>query len=180
MTQTQKDGQRVIGYASRSLSETDRRYSQTEKEALALVWACEKFHTYVYGISFALITDHKPLEVIQGRSKVDNWGGGGADIHIFVFCTINFFRNRLFLWCVNTYICISAPPNYRACYGPVIFGPKSKPCARIERWVLRMQPYKFKVKYAPGSRNIADSRSRLVRDHQIGSGYEEEAEYVRL
>ena len=125
LTQTQKDGQRVIGYASRSLSETERKYSQTEKEALALVWACEKFHTYVYGISFELITDHKPLEVI--------------------------------------------------------YGPKSKPCARIERWVLRMQPYKFKVKYAPGSQNIADSLSRLVRDHQIGSGYEEEAEeYVRF
>lgn len=44
-----------------------------------------------------------------------------------------------------------------------------------------MQPYKFKVKYAPGSQNIADSLSRLVRDHQIGSGYEEEAdEYVRF
>ena len=75
MTQTQKDGQRVIGYASRSLSETERRYSQAEKEALALVWACEKFHTDVYGISFELVTDHKPLEVIQGHSKVDNWGG---------------------------------------------------------------------------------------------------------
>ena len=44
-----------------------------------------------------------------------------------------------------------------------------------------MQPYKLKVKYAPGSQNVADSLSRLVRDHQIGSGYEEEAEeYVRF
>ena len=30
--------------------------------------------------------------------------GGGADIHIFGFCTINFFPNQLFLWCVNTNI----------------------------------------------------------------------------
>ena len=81
--------------------------------------------------------------------------------------------------CEHVYMNIS-PLNYRACYGPVIYGSKSKPCARIERWVLRMQPYKFKVKYAPGSQNIADSRLRLVRDHQIGSGYEEEAEYIRL
>ncbi|KAK3722797.1 hypothetical protein QZH41_007484 [Actinostola sp. cb2023] len=70
LTQHQKDGPRVISYASRSLSDTERRYSQTEKEALALVWACEKFHPYVYGVPFELITDHKPLEVIYGiKSK---------------------------------------------------------------------------------------------------------------
>jgi hypothetical protein len=38
-------------------------------------------------------------------------GGGGSDIHIFVFCVINFFWNRLFLWSVNTNIWISAPPQ---------------------------------------------------------------------
>ena len=43
------------------------------------------------------------------------------------------------------------------------------------------KPYKFKVKYAPGSQNMAHSLSRLVRDHQIDSGYEEETEkYVRF
>lgn len=43
-----------------------------------------------------------------------------------------------------------------------IFSPSSKPCARIERWVLRLQSYKFKVIYKPGKNNIADSLSRLV------------------
>ena len=73
-----------VHYASRSLSECERRYSQTEKEALGLVWSCERLHAYVYGMKFDLETDHKPLETI--------------------------------------------------------YGPRSKPCARIERWVLRMQP----------------------------------------
>ena len=70
LTQKQNNGPRVICYASRSLTDTERRYSQTEKEALALVWACQKFHPYVYGVPFDLVTEHKPLEVIYGpRSK---------------------------------------------------------------------------------------------------------------
>lgn len=38
---------RAIYYASRSLSQVERRYSQTEEEALTLVWACERFHLYL-------------------------------------------------------------------------------------------------------------------------------------
>ena len=55
---------RVISYASRSLSDTERRYSQTEKETFAIVWACERFHAYLYGAEFELMTDDKPLECI--------------------------------------------------------------------------------------------------------------------
>ena len=45
-----QDGQwRAVSYASRNLTEVERRYAQTEKEALALVWACEIFNIYVYG-----------------------------------------------------------------------------------------------------------------------------------
>lgn len=70
LTQVHKDGPRIISYASRSLTSTETRYSQTEKETLVPIWACETFHPYIYGIPFELITDHKPLEVIYGpRSK---------------------------------------------------------------------------------------------------------------
>ena len=62
-TQTRK----VIGYASRALTDVESRYSQTEREALAVVWACEHFHLYVYGEEFNVITDHKPLEGILNK-----------------------------------------------------------------------------------------------------------------
>jgi len=55
---------RPVYSASRSLTEVERRYLQTEKEALAVVWTYERFHVYPYGKHFELETDHKPLEVI--------------------------------------------------------------------------------------------------------------------
>ena len=44
LTQKHPDGQKVITYASKALSPVEQRYSQTEREALAVVWACEHFH----------------------------------------------------------------------------------------------------------------------------------------
>ena len=107
LVQQQKGEQRIISYASRTLTDVEKRYSQTEKEGLALVWACERFSFYLIGIEFELITDHKPLEVIYGRT--------------------------------------------------------SKPPARLERWVMRLQPYRFVVKYRSGKTNIADCLSRLTQ-----------------
>lgn len=48
------------------MTNTEKRYCQTEKEALGLVWAVEKFHPYLYGVEFDLITDHQALVVIFG------------------------------------------------------------------------------------------------------------------
>eukprot|EP00795_Rhopilema_esculentum_P015818 gene15818-7127_t len=116
---------KVVAYASRALSDVERRYSQTEKEALSIVWALEHFHLYLYGHSFTLETDHKPLEMIYGRAN-------------------------------------------------------SKPCARIERWVLRLQPYNVQVKYKPGPTNQADFLSRHPSTSNTGKQSKIADEYVHF
>lgn len=67
LIQIGQDGQpRIISYASKSFSPYERKLSQTDKEAIALAWGCERFHLYLVGRDFDLMTDHKPLEVILG------------------------------------------------------------------------------------------------------------------
>ncbi|XP_049272437.1 uncharacterized protein LOC125758830 [Rhipicephalus sanguineus] len=62
LLQEQPSGERVaVAFASRSLTCTERRYSQTEKEALAASWVVERFQEYVRGLKFFLETDHQPL-----------------------------------------------------------------------------------------------------------------------
>jgi len=60
-----------IAYASRSMSNTERRYAQIEKEALASTWACEKFASYVLGKTFEIETNHKPLVPLLGTKHLD-------------------------------------------------------------------------------------------------------------
>ncbi|PFX13011.1 Uncharacterized protein K02A2.6 [Stylophora pistillata] len=64
LVQNQNEAWVTICYASRSLTECERKYSQTEEEALAFFWECERYHAYIYGMKFDLVTDHRPLEVI--------------------------------------------------------------------------------------------------------------------
>ena len=62
---------RPVAYASRSLSETERRYAQIEKEALAVTWSCEKFSDYILGSRFEIETDHKSLVPILSSKHLN-------------------------------------------------------------------------------------------------------------
>ena len=61
--------ERPIAFASRTLTTSERNYSQLEKEALSLVFAVKKFHQYLYGHEFILYTDHKPLTTILSPKR---------------------------------------------------------------------------------------------------------------
>ena len=50
-----------ISFASRFLSKTEKKWSVTERELLAIIWALSQFCEYVYGRHFKLYTDHLPL-----------------------------------------------------------------------------------------------------------------------
>jgi len=70
LMQKVNDQWRPIAFASRAMSEAEKRYAQVEKEALAICWASSKFHYYLAGREFAIETDHKPLVSILGEKEL--------------------------------------------------------------------------------------------------------------
>lgn len=69
----------VVSYASRALSDVESRYSQTEREALAILWACDHFRLYIYGRPIQVVTDHKALVPMFNKSnskpppRIERW-----------------------------------------------------------------------------------------------------------
>lgn len=72
LVQEQEGERKVIGYASRSLSVSEQRYPVHKLEFLALKWAVtEKFHDYLYGVPFEVVTDNNPLTYVLSSAKLD-------------------------------------------------------------------------------------------------------------
>lgn len=73
-----KQGEEVIAYISRALRQAEKSYSITEKETLAVIWACEKFEYHLFGREFELVTDHKAIEQLKlkiefGSHRIKRW-----------------------------------------------------------------------------------------------------------
>ena len=70
---------KVVAYASRQLTDAEKRYSQCEKESLAIVYGVENFHIYLYGQTFNLHSDWKALESIFNNplsklpARIERW-----------------------------------------------------------------------------------------------------------
>lgn len=77
LSQGQIGKDRPIAFASRTLNKSEINYSVIEKELLAIVWACKYFRPYLFGKTFTLYTDHKPLTYAFGlkdpNSKMIRW-----------------------------------------------------------------------------------------------------------
>jgi len=73
--QKQDGKDRVVAYASRSLTKAERNYPAHKLEFLAVKWAvCEKFHDYLYGGKFEVVTDNNPLTYVTTSAKLDATG----------------------------------------------------------------------------------------------------------
>ena len=61
--------ERPIAYASRALTDAEKNYAQIDREALAIIFGIKKFHEYIYGRKFVLVTDNRPLTHIFSENK---------------------------------------------------------------------------------------------------------------
>ena len=71
LLQREKEEWNPVAYASRTMTKAERSYAQIEKETLCIVYAHERFHQFLYGRSYRVETDHKPLVSIFSKSLTD-------------------------------------------------------------------------------------------------------------
>ena len=95
LTQKKRDGHRPVTYISKSLSPVEQRYSQTEREAFAIRWACERLRMYLAGARFKVVTDHKPLEAIFSNSNTQTKSAP------FTLRVTPFYTNHVVTWYVH-------------------------------------------------------------------------------
>ena len=68
--------ERVVSYASRTLSPREQNYSTMEKEALAIVFATQHFRVYLVGHAFQIITDNQALKwlhTVEPKGRIARW-----------------------------------------------------------------------------------------------------------
>ena len=71
LIQKHKGKDQPIAFASKSLTDGETMYANIERELLAIVFACQRFSTYLLGRSFVAESDHKPLEMIAMKNLVN-------------------------------------------------------------------------------------------------------------
>ncbi len=79
---SQKEGrfEKVVAYASKSLTEAQRKFHPMEGECYALIWGIMHFRQYLHGNHFILRTDHKPLEWLAIVSDAHGRRGRWVDM----------------------------------------------------------------------------------------------------
>ena len=80
--------ERPIGYASRTLTKSERNYSQLEKEGLSCIFGIKKFHDYVFGHAFELVTDHKPLLGLLKEDRATTQQASSCQDQVLAFVPI--------------------------------------------------------------------------------------------
>lgn len=83
LSHVMEDGsEKPLGFMSRTLTPAEKRYSQLDKEGLAIIFGIKRFHKYIYGRTFTISTDHKPLISLfhekkpvpqMGSPRVQRW-----------------------------------------------------------------------------------------------------------
>ena len=70
LSHVMEDGtEHPIAFASRSLAAAEKNYAQLEHVGLAIVFGVKKFHPYLFGRSFTILSDHQPLKHLFGESR---------------------------------------------------------------------------------------------------------------